>query len=50
MKLQEIIKDLYEKQWLGQVIAYIYVVEFQKRGLPHAHILLILVLKVKYVQ
>jgi hypothetical protein len=26
----------------GQVIAYVYVIEFQKRGLPHAHILLTL--------
>ncbi|SGY12569.1 BQ5605_C011g06542 [Microbotryum silenes-dioicae] len=26
----------------GKVIAYVYVVEFQKRGLPHAHILLIM--------
>jgi len=35
-------KDLCEKDLLGRVIAYIYVIEFQKRGLPHAHILLIL--------
>ncbi|SGY56310.1 BQ5605_C006g04125 [Microbotryum silenes-dioicae] len=26
----------------GKVIAYVYVVEFRKRGLPHAHILLIM--------
>ncbi|SGY19866.1 BQ5605_C017g08357 [Microbotryum silenes-dioicae] len=26
----------------GKVIAYVYVVKFQKRGLPHAHILLIM--------
>jgi hypothetical protein len=26
----------------GKVEAYIYVAEFQKRGLPHAHILLTL--------
>ena len=26
----------------GKVVGYIYVIEFQKRGLPHAHILLIL--------
>ena len=42
IKLQELLKDLCTKQCLGKVIAYIYVVEFQKRGLPHAHILLIL--------
>ena len=42
IKLQELLKDLCTKQCLGKVIAYVYVVEFQKRGLPHAHILLIL--------
>jgi hypothetical protein len=26
----------------GHVTAYVYVIEFQKRGLPHAHILLTL--------
>ncbi|PKY39565.1 hypothetical protein RhiirA4_308615, partial [Rhizophagus irregularis] len=42
IKLRELLKDLCEKHWLGKVIAYVYVIEFQKRGLPHAHILLIL--------
>jgi PIF1-like helicase/Helitron helicase-like domain at N-terminus len=42
IKLQEMLKDLNINQWFGKVIAYVYVVEFQKRGLPHAHILLIL--------
>ena len=27
---------------LGKVVAHMHVVEFQKRGLPHAHILIIL--------
>ena len=27
---------------LGKVKAFVYVVEFQKRGLPHAHFLLIM--------
>ncbi|XP_062198863.1 uncharacterized protein LOC133901533 [Phragmites australis] len=31
-----------EKDILGKVKAYVYVVEFQKRGLPHAHFLLIM--------
>ena len=26
----------------GQVVAFLYCVEFQKRGLPHVHILIIL--------
>jgi hypothetical protein len=30
------------------VKAYTYVVEFQKRGLPHAHFLLIMTGKYKY--
>ncbi|GBC16016.2 uncharacterized protein LOC112524872 [Rhizophagus irregularis DAOM 181602=DAOM 197198] len=42
IKLRKLLKDLCEKYWLGKVIAYVYVIEFQKRGLPHAHILLIL--------
>ena len=42
IKLQELLKDLNTNHWFGKVVAYVYVVEFQKRGLPHAHILLIL--------
>ncbi|XP_062188862.1 uncharacterized protein LOC133892156 [Phragmites australis] len=34
--------ELLEKDILGKVKAYVYVVEFQKRGLPHAHFLLIM--------
>ncbi|PKY61229.1 hypothetical protein RhiirA4_298857, partial [Rhizophagus irregularis] len=42
MKLRELLKDLCEKHCLGKVAAFVYVIEFQKCGLPHAHILLIL--------
>jgi hypothetical protein len=42
LKLKEKLKDLKKRQIFGKVLAYTYVVEFQKRGLPHAHILLIL--------
>ena len=38
---------LMEKDILGKVKAYVYVVEFQKRGLPHAHFLLIMEQKYK---
>jgi len=31
-----------KKGVLGKVIAHVHVIEFQKRGLPHAHILMIL--------
>jgi hypothetical protein len=40
-KLEELKDDLYKKNILGPVVAHIYVIEFQKRGLPHAHFLLI---------
>ena len=36
------IDDLLHKHVLGRTVADVYVVEFQKRGLPHAHILLIM--------
>lgn len=41
-KLEDLKKQLFKKHILGKVIAYVYVVEFQKRGLPHAHFLLIM--------
>ena len=40
MKLNELLDDLKTK--LGHQVCRIYVVEFQKRGLPHAHIVVIL--------
>lgn len=42
LKLKELVDDLTKKQIFGKVNSFLYVVEFQKRGLPHAHILLIL--------
>ena len=41
LKLDELLLDLTERGILGQVVADTWVVEFQKRGLPHAHILVI---------
>ncbi|XP_027102649.1 uncharacterized protein [Coffea arabica] len=35
-------EDLFKKHIFGEVAAYTYVVEFQKRGLPHIHMLIIL--------
>uniref|UniRef100_A0A453ESB6 ATP-dependent DNA helicase n=1 Tax=Aegilops tauschii subsp. strangulata TaxID=200361 RepID=A0A453ESB6_AEGTS len=46
-KLEEM-KQLFEKAILGKVQAYTYVIEFQKRGLAHAHFLLIMTGKYKY--
>ncbi|GBM34194.1 hypothetical protein AVEN_30128-1, partial [Araneus ventricosus] len=42
MKLKELLEDICKHGIFGIVLAYIYVIEFQKRGLPHAHILLTL--------
>jgi hypothetical protein len=41
-KLEELRRRLLYKGILGKVKAYVYVIEFQKRGLPHAHWLLIM--------
>jgi len=41
LKLDALFKDIKDNV-LGNVIARIWVIEFQKRGLPHVHILLIL--------
>uniref|UniRef100_K3Z0E3 ATP-dependent DNA helicase n=1 Tax=Setaria italica TaxID=4555 RepID=K3Z0E3_SETIT len=47
-KLEEMKNQLFKKHILGKVKVYTYVVEFQKRGLPHAHFLLIMTGKYKY--
>jgi ATP-dependent DNA helicase PIF1 len=41
-KLEELKNLLFKKHILGKVKARVYVMEFQKRGLPHAHFLLIM--------
>lgn len=35
-------EELLKRQIFGEVAACVYVIEFQKRGIPHAHLLLIL--------
>lgn len=40
-KLHALLADLLDNHVLGVVVAYTWVIEFQKRGLPHTHILLI---------
>ena len=47
MKLDELIEDLFHNGVLGACAAFCYTIEFQKRGLPHAHILLILEQKIR---
>jgi hypothetical protein len=42
MKLLVLIKDLMKDEIFGPIVTQIHVIEFQKQGLPHAHILIIL--------
>jgi hypothetical protein len=42
LKLKALCDDLLKKNILGLTVAHIYVIEWQKRGLPHAHILVVL--------
>ena len=42
LKLKALEKDLYTNGVFGRTVGRLRVVEFQKRGLPHAHILIIL--------
>jgi len=41
-KLQHLLDELLKKGIFGKVVVNIHVIEWQKKGLPHAHILLIL--------
>ena len=43
LKKDQLIKDLVQSGILGQVVAILWVMEWQKRGLPHLHLLLIIV-------
>ena len=42
LKKDQLMKDIKTGMILGRVPAFLWVIEFQKRGLPHAHILVIL--------
>ncbi|DAZ98750.1 TPA: LOW QUALITY PROTEIN: hypothetical protein N0F65_003806, partial [Lagenidium giganteum] len=41
-KLKAMMKEIRDDKIFGTCVAFVYVIEFQKRGLPRAHILLIL--------
>jgi hypothetical protein len=45
LMMDELMCDLLDRHVLGRVDAYMYVIEFQQRGYPHAHMLLILAKK-----
>lgn len=42
LKLDQLCHELFTEGIFGRVAAYLHVIEFQKRGLPHAHILVVL--------
>jgi hypothetical protein len=42
LKLTTLLNDIIKNKRLGVVVAHVYTIEFQKRGLPHAHIIIIL--------
>jgi hypothetical protein len=42
MKLNSFVKDIFQRHVLGFTVGKIIVIEFQQRGLPHAHILIIM--------
>ena len=42
LKLQALLKDILKNGIFGKTLAYIYVIESQKRGLLHAHMLVII--------
>uniref|UniRef100_A0A0L8HXF6 Helitron helicase-like domain-containing protein n=2 Tax=Octopus bimaculoides TaxID=37653 RepID=A0A0L8HXF6_OCTBM len=42
IKLHELLNDIIKKHIFRRINAYCYTIEFQKRGLPHAHLLIIL--------
>uniref|UniRef100_A0A0K0EGY7 Helitron_like_N domain-containing protein n=1 Tax=Strongyloides stercoralis TaxID=6248 RepID=A0A0K0EGY7_STRER len=39
LKMRALLNDILKKNLFGTIIAYVYTIEFQKRGLPHAHML-----------
>ena len=41
-KIKALIEDIKKNHVFGVPVPFVYVIEFQKRGLPHAHILIIL--------
>ncbi|KAL0319695.1 UNVERIFIED_CONTAM: hypothetical protein Sradi_5231000 [Sesamum radiatum] len=41
-KFEELKKDIYTKGVLGKVVAHVHVIKFKRRGLPDAHMLVIL--------
>ncbi|CAF2003345.1 unnamed protein product [Rotaria magnacalcarata] len=43
LKLKQLIDDIVRNHKFGRTVTHLFVIEFQKRGLPHCHMLIILV-------
>ena len=42
LRLKSIMNDIVKRSIFGKVICFVHTIEFQKKGLPHAHVLIIL--------
>ncbi|RZF45374.1 hypothetical protein LSTR_LSTR002817 [Laodelphax striatellus] len=42
IKFDQLMDELDKQQIFGRICAYVYTIEFQKRGLPHMHLLVIM--------
>ena len=42
LKAKSLVDDIMKKNIFGKAVSYVYTIEYQKRGLPHMHLLLIL--------
>ena len=42
LKVQELKDDLFKNGYLGRAVARVWTIEFQKRGLPHVHMIIFL--------
>lgn len=40
LKLNEIMDDIIQNEIFGKVVYYVYTIEYQKRGLPHCHLVI----------
>ena len=40
--MKQVLHDIIDGELFGKVVSYSYSVEFQKRGMPHMHMLLTL--------
>nr|CAD1839609.1 unnamed protein product [Ananas comosus var. bracteatus] len=48
LKLEALMEDIKKRRYFGKSVAELYTVEFQKRGLPHVHMLIWLQTEHKY--